>query len=119
MKLTLKINPTKITKSHKPSIYEIFRNGCVISHGSTSNGVSWGYYDKDFAYGLNFQKVRRKVKSTKRVKKVWDGKEVWTNKRTYESGKWIVSYYKIPLTILKFMNCQLKQKSRFFTITNK
>jgi len=117
MKLTLNIKPSTTTKNHKPYPGNLFRNH--ISHGMTTQGVNWGYYDNEYAYGFVFQKVRRKMKTTKRVKKVWEGKEVWTNKRTYEPAKWVVSYYKIPLAVLKVMNLTITQKNRHFTIIKK
>jgi hypothetical protein len=117
MKLTLNIKPNTIIKTYKP--HPTIDIVWGLSLGFTTKGVNWGYYDNEYAYGFVFQKVRRKMKTTKRVKKVWEGKEVWTNKRTYEPAKWVVSYYKIPLAVLKVMNLTITQKNRHFTIIKK
>ncbi len=115
MKLKINIKPQTTEKRHKPVPNDLFWSK-HLSFGSTSNGVSWGYYDSEFAYGFVYHKVRRKVKTSKKVKKMFNGVEVKTTKRTYEPAKWIVQYYKIPLAVLKFMKLELKQGTRSFKL---
>lgn len=113
MKLKINIKPQTWSHTYKKDPQEIIRG---LSFGSTSNGVSWGHYDNEFAYGFVWHKVRRKVKTSKKVKKIFNGVEVKTTKRTYEPAKWVVQYYKIPLAVLKFMNVKLKQGTRSFKL---
>jgi hypothetical protein len=115
MNLKIKITPYSMVKSNKPSAHDLFRSS--IHFGSSSNGVQWGYWD-DYGnvIGFHYQKINRKVKTSKRVKKEWNGQTVWTNKRTYEPKKWVVSYYKIPMTVLIFMGLSLKQKTNHFEL---
>lgn len=116
MKLKINFKPNTIVKSHKPKVQDLYMKN--LSFGSSSN-VCWGYYDNEFAYGFVWHKVRRKVKTSKRVKKIHNGIEVKTTKRTYEPAKWVCQYYKIPLSILKFMKLELKQGSRSFKLIHK
>jgi hypothetical protein len=118
MKLKINIKPQTTEKRHKPVPNDLFWSK-HLSFGSTSNGVSWGYYDAEFAYAFVWHKVRPKMKSSKKIKKVWNDKEVTTTKRTYEPGKWIVQYYKIPREVLKFMNLELQQGVRSFKLVPK
>jgi len=114
MNLKIKIKPTSSTKPHKPSVHELFRSSI---HCGSSNGVKWGHWDDNGnVIGFHYQKINRKVKTSKRVKKEWNGQIVWTNKRTYEPKKWIASYYKIPMSMLTFMGLSLKQKTNHFEL---
>lgn len=112
MKLNIKITPTvsKNTTKKLPTGYSI---------GSSTNGVKWGYFNDRYAIGFVYHKVNPKLKSQKKVKKVWNGKEVTTTVRKYEPGYWVISQYQIPLDLLKLMNLELNQKSRHFILTTK
>lgn len=115
MNLKIKITPYSMVKSNKPSVHDLFRSS--LHYGSSSNGVKWGYWD-DYgnALGFHYQKINRKVLTSKKVKKVWNGVEVTTTRRTYEPKKWVVSYYKIPMSLLTFMGLSLKQKTNHFEL---
>ena len=115
MKLKIKIDPRQITRNSKSNLNP--RTLLGTSHFGTSSGVKWGYWDDNGnAVGFHYQKINRKVLSSKRVKKQWNGQTVLTTKRTYEPKKWIVSYYKIPMAILAFMGLSLKQKTNHFEL---
>jgi hypothetical protein len=107
MKLKINIKPQTTEKRHKPRPNDLIY------------GFSWGQHGSEFAYGFVYHKVRRKVKTSKKVKKMFNGVEVKTTKRTYEPAKWVVSYYKIPLAVLKFMNVKLEQGTRSFKLVPK
>lgn len=117
MKIKLNFPASKTEKRQKPNPNDLFRS--YLSCGCTSRGVYSGYYDKEFAYGFVYHKINRKVKSKKRITKEWDGKQVKTFKYTYEPAKWVVSYYKIPFTILEFAKLELRQYSRHFELVPK
>ena len=115
MNLKIKIKPVAFTRQYKIREQSMFSSS--IHMGSSSNGVSWGHWDDNGnAIGFHYQKINRKVKTSKKVKKVWNGVEVTTTRRTYEPKKWIVSYYKIPITVLTFMGLSLKQKTNHFEL---
>jgi len=116
MNLKIKIVPRQITRNSKSNLnpHTLLGN---IHYGSSSNGVSWGHWDDNGnAIGFHYQKINRKVKTSKRVKKEWNGQTVWTNKRTYEPKKWVASYYKIPMSLLTFMGLSLNQKTNHFEL---
>ena len=117
MNLKIKIKPISYTKTAKPSSAHTILNGI---HCGCASGIYWGYWD-DYgnALGFHYQKINRKVETSKRVKKEWNGQTVWTTKRTYEPKKWIVSYYKIPLSLLTFTNLSLKQKTNHFELVKR
>lgn len=117
MKIKLNIVANKSEKRQKPNPNDLFRS--YLSCGCTSQGVSFGYYDKQFAYGFVYHKINRKVKSKKRITKEWNGVAVKTWKYTYEPAKWVVSYYKIPFKILEFAKLELRQRSRHFELLPK
>lgn len=116
--MIIKIKPVRSfhKRSTKPESGHHILSG--LSYGS-GNQISWGYWDTKTqnAVAFHYEKVKRKVKTSKRVRKEYNGKTVWTTKRTYESGYWIVSYYVIPIAVLKAANLKLWQKTRHFTLS--
>ena len=117
MKIKINFPASKSEKRFKPNPNDLFRS--YLSCGCTSEGVRYGYYDNEFAYGFVYHKVNRKVKSKKRITKEWNGQTVKTWKYTYEPAKWVVSYYKIPFAILKVAKLELRQRSRHFELVPK
>ena len=112
MEITFKFRGAKTVKRSKIKPGNLFSN---ISYGYT-NAVSRGYWIKDYVIAMHYEKRRKKLVSTKRIKKEFNGQTVWTNKRQYEPAKWIITYYKIPYEILRLANLKVVQKERHFEI---
>ena len=84
-----------------------------------TNGI--GYLDLNDKYfmGLHYEKHNLKVITSKRVKKIHDGRNVMTTKRTYEPAYWKITYYKIPVDVLKLAGLKFEQGNRTFKLVKK
>ena len=105
------VKPTKVSPHHLTS----------EPHTFTVCGNGTGYLNRkgDHFIGLHYEKHNRKVISTKKVKKTFEGKEVKTTVRKYAPAYWKVTYYKIPVEVLKAAGVKFKQGPRSFKFVKK
>ena len=114
MNIRIKINKNQVTKPGKVSPTTLIRDVVIYSVGTYGSGYK-AWKGETFV-ACSWNKVNKKVKSSKKVKKIWNGKEVTTTKRTYEPAKWICNYYLIPIELLKIANMNMVQCSRTFKL---
>ena len=117
MEIRVKINKSTVQKSHKVSPHSLTSDSMtftISNHGT-------GYLNRTGEYfmGLHYEKHNRKVKSSNRVTKIHNGQNVMTPIRKYEAGYWKVTYYKIPVEVLKIAGLKFKQNARNFELIKK
>lgn len=117
MEIKVKLFKSTVEKSTK-----------VVPHHLTSESITFtigtygtGYLNRkgDAFMGLHYEKHNRKVISSKKVTKFHNGQNVMTTKRIYKNAYWKVTYYKIPVEVLKAAGIKFKQGPRSFIFTKK
>lgn len=117
MEIRIKILKSTVEKSTKVSPHSL----TAESFTYTVCGNGSGYLNRkgDHFMGLHYEKHNRKVISSKKVKKIFNGKEVKTTAYKYAPSYWKITYYKIPTEVLKLSGLKFKQGSRTFQLIKK
>lgn len=119
MNIQVKFSATKVEKPYKANVHSLLTIPVTYSYSSKfGNGYFYNapVHGEEYILAINWQKVNRKVKSSKKVKKIWNGVEVTTTKRTYHPAKWVMYYYKIPVSFLFDAKLKVKQGNRTFKL---
>ena len=112
MEIKVKLLKSTVEKSTKIIPHHLTTESITFTVGTYGSGYLNRH--RDHFLGLHYEKHNRKVISTKKVKKIFEGKEVKTTVRRYKAAYWKVTYYKIPIEVLKAANIKFIQYSRNF-----
>lgn len=117
MEIRVKINKSIVQKSHKVSAHHLTAES--VTYTITNQGSGYLNRTGEYFMGLHYEKHNRKVISSKKVTKEFDGKMVKTTKRKYAPAYWKVTYYKIPVVVLKLAGLKFVQENRTFKLITK
>lgn len=112
MEFKIKIKPTKVVKTTRESIKDLYR-----LYGYSISTRYGAYYreDDEYIYAVNFQKVNTKT-SQKKVRK--NGKFV-TESKVLHYAHYVGYVYKFPKALLVLTRKKIDQRQNNFKIVDK
>lgn len=117
MIIKVKFPARKVLKSYKPNPSNLLTVPVSYSYSSKlGNGYCFEIGFEEYVLAINWEKHNRKVKSKKKVKKMWNGVQVTTTVRTYEPAYWVAYYYKIPVSFLVATGLKVEQGNKNFKL---
>ncbi len=117
MIIKVKFPAQKVVKSYKANANDLLTVYVSYSYSSKlGNGYRFKSGSEEYVLAINWEKHNRKVKSKKKVKKMWNGVQVTTTVRKYEPAYWVSYYYKIPVSFLVATGLKVEQGNKNFKL---
>jgi hypothetical protein len=110
MKLTLNIQPVRVTSDSRARLVQTIQGSHTYSVGTLGTYLApYPRYNQDTVRVYNLEKHRKKVQRLAADKKT--GK---TRSRVISAAHWVGQYYDIPVAFLRAARIQVRQETRYF-----